>query len=167
MVVSNWNTKSITENGKNTKLFPGKEFGFWIEICGRRTPALFRRWCCLSISACHSKPFCNYVRVSKALRDRKGLRTAFRWRTSVSQEGKTVSVKRAISLLTVFSNPSEAPPPVTYVSFFLTDSTVPEDIMADSRFLWVQLSSHAVLGEKDCFSGERTSSLQFEAQSRN
>lgn len=130
MVVSNWNTKSITENGKNTKLFPGKEFGFWIEICGRRTPALFRRWCCLSISACHPKPICNYVCVSKALRDRKGLRTASRWRTSVSQEGKTVSVKRAISLLTVFSNPSEAPPPVTYVSFFLTDSTVPEDIMA-------------------------------------
>lgn len=105
MVVSNWNTKFITENGKNTKLFPGKEFGFWTEICGRRTPALFQRWCYLSISTCHPKPICNYVRVSKALRDQKGLRTAFRWRTPVSQEGKTVSVKWAISLLAVFSDP--------------------------------------------------------------
>ena len=167
MVVSNGNTKFITENGKNTKLFPGKEFGFWIEICGRRTPALFQRWRYLSISTCHPKPICNYVRVSKALRDQKGLRTVFCWRTSVSQEGKNVSVKLAISLLTVFSDPREAPPLVSSVSFFLADSTVPEEITVDSRFLWVQLSSHAVLGEKDCFSGERTSSLQFEAQSRN
>lgn len=156
MVVSNWNTKFITENGKNTKLFPGKEFGFWTEICGRRTPALFQRWCYLSISTCHPKPICNYVRISKALRDQKGLRTAFRWRTPVSQEGKTVSVKWAISLLAVFSDPGEAPPLFSYVSFFLTDSTVRREIMADSRFLWVQLSPHAVLGEKGCFSGERT-----------
>lgn len=166
MVVSNWNTKFFMENGKNPKFFPGKEFGFWTEICGG-TPALFQRWCYLSISTCHPKPICNYVCISKALRDQKGLRTAFPWRTSVSQEGKNVSVKWAISLLTVFSDPSEAPSLVSYASFFLTDSTLPTEIMADSRFLWVQLSSHAVLGEKDCFSGERTSSLQSEAQSRN